>query len=485
LNALRQLSLLEEGRFLQFARERGVPVIGIGTGDPGEFHRRGWLTADDKLRNGCLRFHPFRILPLLKILDHCQLRVARSALITPDARRILDLCVTDLERRQDQLATLAEQYNRIADLAILLEPIYWPKIVSLSVAVHAEWSSRYRQKVVRHIRLLDPAPWKAAHKQLRNDAAELDNNPELYLLLRVAPWREREAVRGGIGGALWIRHIAEVIRRAFEEAQVTQWEEEDQAHFLTNPNVRHRKFGSDRPLKDPTLTKPYLAYHFGLHTGSVVRWYVEGDTEYGAVSALLERPARFGVEVVNLGGKLVSLAQSLAEDLALRRFSLISFDTDERSNLKTMRAHAGRDRIVGAVAAHAPDFEFANFTIDELVEIAARFDDAQGFKGEHVRKASWEGIKKGRDFEARYRKVSERKRDIKGEHWGKALAEYIREHPRRPDGKERPILQLLRAAMLSWNSNYDRHKQDFRIDPNTFQSVPRATTGDRPSRVPV
>lgn len=132
----------------------------------------------------------------------------------------------------------------------------------------------------------------------------MDKNSELYVLLRVGKWDIRKELAGKIGGALWIRHLAEVIRLAFEEVHATKWPEEDQrfGHWLAGG--RRRFFGSERPLDDATRSKPYIAHRFGLFTGSSVRWYVEGHTEYGAISELLPEASAFGIELVNLGGRI-------------------------------------------------------------------------------------------------------------------------------------------------------------------------------------
>jgi hypothetical protein len=112
------------------------------------------------------------------------------------------------------------------------------------------------------------------------------------------------------------------------------------------------------------------------------------------------------------------------------------------------------------IAVHDPDFEFANFAIAELVEIAARLDEAHGLAGGPARSADWTGVKKGKVFEERHVKVSKGAQSLQGEAWGIALGTYAAEHPRRSDNQaERsacpsaevsPILRDLRplAAVL-------------------------------------
>jgi hypothetical protein len=163
---------------------------------------------------------------------------------------------------------------------------------------------------------------------------------------------------------------------------------------------------------------------------------------------------------------------------------MVSFDCDVPKNARTIRCQIRDDNIVGAIAGHKPDFEFANFTVQELAEVAARIDEADNFDGNAVRKIDFTGINSGRKFERKYLKVSTRKRPLKGKKWGKALAQCALEHARRPDdGTERPLLQEIRAAMLGWNSNYDFQQENFQIDPASFQSIPRVT-GSRRSATP-
>src|SRR5207247_2755498 len=138
--------------------------------------------------------------------------------------------------------------------------------------------------------------------------------------------------------------IGEVIRRAFEEAYTARWHEEDQAFGTWFPGMRERVFGSERPLDDEFQSRPYLAWEYGMSTGSVVRWYVEGPTEYYAIHHILGEPARVGIELVNLRGTIGSeqdnvalkLQDWLTEDMRLRRFSIISFDFDVATTVKVI-----------------------------------------------------------------------------------------------------------------------------------------------------
>jgi hypothetical protein len=459
LAALRQNDLLSESAFLSFVRDRGLGVSGVLKGEPGILHGRGLLSADGRSGQDLL-FHPFRLHVMersLSVGDHITL-----------AR--------------------AKEWNSTAELAILLEPIYWPEIIghvryNLGERDHSARLTNHRRKAMRLVRSLDPDVWQKIHEALRIDAAWMDPNRELYILLRLSLWEQREALRGRIAGALWIRHTAEVIRRGFEEAHDTHWPEEDRAFGHWILGARLRLFGAERPYDDPLRSKTFVAYHFGLFTGSALRWYVEGETEYYAISHALQQPSKLGVELVNLRGEIASekrnaarkLEDALKEDLALRRLSVISFDRDLDPNVRAIRRQVEQGHVVGLIEANEPDFEFANFSLQELIEIAALMDDRERLNGNMIRQADWQGVDNGRAFADRYTRVSEKHSSPKGKAWGEVLAAYALEHPVDPrTGAERPFLRMVSAAFWAWHSNYELQKDHFEIDPRTFESKPRS-----------
>ena len=487
LEVLRQNRLLDEGTFITFARDRGIAISGVVTGDPGTFHQRGWLASDGLDHRGGPLFHPFRLYSLYGILKTCELRIPPLILLERDS--ILGY----IERLSSGLQSLdlgegAQEHNRIADLAVLLEPLYWPRItdhlfypIEMSESDFKWRRGQYHQQVAQLVATLDPTCWRRRHESLRREAARVDNNGKLYLLLRLANWPERERLRGRTALALWMRHIAEVIRRAFEEVYAEPWPEEDEAFGWWPEGARARPFGSERPLDDALHSKPYLAWEYGLFTGSSVRWYVEGDTEYHAVRHMIPEPSEIGIELMNLQGVIgaerdniaLKLNDWLQEDKKFRRFSMISFDSDVRATVRVIRRQVVQKNIVGYIAAHQPDFECANFTVQELAEVAARIDEAHGSSGDAVRNGDWTGIANGRTFEQRYKEISARQpRALKGEEWGKALAKYAAEHPNRSDnGSERPFVREIRAALLGRIANYDLHKERFAFDLETFELI--------------
>jgi hypothetical protein len=87
------------------------------------------------------------------------------------------------------------------------------------------------------------------------------------------------------------------------------------------------------------------------------------------------------------GNAALKLTDMLTQDKLLRRFSIISFDLDVKANEKAIRQLVNNNYVVGSIAANRPDFEFANFTVQELADIAARMDESHGFSGAPIRKA--------------------------------------------------------------------------------------------------
>jgi hypothetical protein len=494
VEVLRQNRLLDEADFIGFARDRGIQVWGVVTGDPGDFNRRSWLTRDGTGPDGSPLFHPFRIYPLHQILQASDLHITPSASIRRDrVTGLLERVLANLPSI-DQIGQASRERNRLVDLSILLEPVYWPQITGrsgrptgIAQGGYEALLDQYRHKIADLIRTLDPARWREGHQALCLDAASLDPNSDLYLLLRMANWSQREGLRGRVSGSLWLRHIAEVIRRAFEEAHGEQWLEEDQVSGIWFPGGRKTLFGSERPLDDELHSRPYLAWNYGLLTGSVVRWYVEGETEYHAILHVLSEPPKVGIELVNLRGNVAAgrdnaalkLRDWLLEDKAHRRFSIISFDYDVGENIKAIRRQVVQRNIVGLVAAHRPDFEFANFTIEELTDVAATVDEKHGIAGDPVRNADWTGVKSGRAFEEKYKEVSARRpRALKGEEWGRALAAYALEHPTRSDNMiERPYWKQIQAALRARIVHYDLQKARFGFDPDTFESIKLEQSG--------
>jgi hypothetical protein len=485
LSLIRQNQHLDQSALIAFARKRGTSQI--SDGDPATFQKQGWLSADDRHEDGRLLFHPFRYYPLSQIVDKCRLRMtAASTLSTESTQKLVAHHLDRMTSIVNFLNASTKDWNKVVDLCILLEPVYWPLVTGWSTRpgfeTEGEFSRRvneHRTKVHNLVRSLDPSAWQRLHESLRLSAAQLDWNDSLYLLLRFSKWTRRDRLEGPIAGALWFRHMGEMIRLVFEEVHQIRWLEEDQGFGQWLSDGRTMSYGSERPLDDPHTSRTGLAFHFGLFTGSVVRWYVEGDTEYHAILKILQEPSMLGIELVNLRGNIATnrpgAAQKLTDDLRQdreqRRFSMISFDLDVKENTKTMRKHIQRKDIVGYITPNNPDFEFFNFTLDELIEIVACMDEKNGFNGDSLRNADWGEVSNGRKFEERYLRLSSRKpRSLKGAEWGVILAEYaIKNQKKRGGTEDRPLWAEIRIAVNMKSAHYGWTRDHSKFDPDTFE----------------
>ena len=131
LEMLRQNKLLDERAFITFARDRGIAVSGISTEDLANMNKQGWIASDGLDHQGRPLFHPFRMYPLHCILEKCQLLIPASVFI--DRNSVLEF----VEQLPEFLLSIdlgenARESNQVADLAVLLEPIYWPRITGRS-----------------------------------------------------------------------------------------------------------------------------------------------------------------------------------------------------------------------------------------------------------------------------------------------------------------------------------------------------------------
>lgn len=478
---LNQVSLISETKIIKFCKDKGIPVSGVIKGDPSRFIELGWITVDSNNL-----FHPFRIYPFLKAVQLCQLRITATSSINrqsfQDFLRHVSESLTSLELIETEVQ-LADQ---ISNLAILLEPLYWPKITDRTklrspyCSSLEEFDTRllsYKNKILAYVKGLDSKIWESYHERLRIEAARLDDNQELYMLLRLAPWNKREKITGNIGGALWLRHIAEVIRLAFEEVHSIQWSEEYEAFGICREGIRTRHYGSERPIQNGLITRPHLAFEFGLHTGSVIRWYFEGETEYQAALYTLPKAALAGIEFINLKGVFqenanapMRLEDHLKSDIELKRFSFISFDGDVSRNMSFFRKQIEKGNIVGYINVNNPDFEFENFTFDELIEIAIKFDEKLGFDSKRLRGGNRQHISSGKAFEKYYQEHSARKISLKGKDWGEALADYALDNPLREDIQQRrAFLNTVDWILHARSVRYEYQRDHFEIDPNNFE----------------
>jgi hypothetical protein len=522
LTEFAQIDLLGEDRFLDWLKSRSVPVFGSTFGsDLQEFWSRGWLRADkadivkrgrrrplvepvealsfehplgEKIRGAGrgrsyeLQFHPFRLYPMLRILSAMRWTLSRGSVLYPKglrehADRHVQRVRTHL--RSPRFLEQIEGWNGIADLAILLEPLYWPYMTgrttersfvlpgSLEETNKGGRLAEYRSSILAFVQRIPKAMLAGAHMDLRYQASLLDDNQELYLILRASSWSRRERLKGDIGAALWIRHLAEVIRLAYDELYDDRLVHEDEAGSQWVEGARAWVYGSEYPLENPREMIRRVLPRYGIDSSPRVRFYVEGDTEEGAMEEALQGYLGYGIEIVNLKSRGWDdwLLLQLQKDVEASRLSLIMLDGDRKDHIEAIRRRATEGRIVGMVFLNTPDIELGNFSIEQLVRATQLYETELGLEGPPLDVAAFEGVASGRSFAKTYEDLR-LSRGIKGAAWGRALVKVAYED-REHDGDEtNGLVYAVACAHRAMTTDYDASKRMYRINLITLKTEP-------------
>ena len=521
-----QINLMNESGFVHWARERSVPVHGVVLEtDIETFWRKGWLRVDKaekvassrrrlqiepvdvlerdhplgtKIRSAGrgyrydLHIHPFRLFPLLGILRIMRWSLSRASVlygkgVLEHANRHVTWVNSHL--RSSRFSKQVDEWNGVADLAILLEPLYWPKITGRRVDRSSSWLdpeggqerqerlSEDRKAVLDLARSIPKAMLAGAHMDLRYQASQVDNNPELYLILRASNWQRRERVKGDIGCALWLRHMAEVIRLAFDELYEDRLVHEDEAGSQWVQGAREWSYGSEYPLDDPQEMVRRILPRYGIASSPRVRFYVEGDTEEGALEEVLHRYLGYGIEIVNLKSKGWDdwLPLQLQKDVDAHRISLVMLDNDRQDHVNAIRRRVNENRIVGMVFVNTPDIEKGNFSVEQLIRAAHLYEANMGWKDLPALDVSNFGnVESGKAFEATYKHLR-CSRGLKGNQWGHALM-CIAYDDREDDADEsNQLVYAVACALRAVATDYVASKRMYRIDPLTLKTVETGT----------
>ncbi len=521
LDQFGQLELLEETSFIRWATEREIQVsTGILQTDVEKFWLRGWFRADRVSRRHLKSYfrddgkpvsglncqlgsshgragrwhrydfclHPFRFYPLMRLLDLMEWRLTRASILYPSGVKRYAGDYSRQFQRHRRGPHFIEQlnwWNGIADLAILLEPLYWPQMTrhtsgrSMIAAREKPLGStakrlkKYSASVLETTARIPKARLAHAHMELRHEAARIDDNHELYLLLRCSSWQRRERVRDALGGAMWLRHTAEVLRHAYDELYEDRLVHEDEAFGTWASGAREWLYGSEYPLDDERELVRRTLPRWGLTTAPRVRFYVEGDTEEGALTDGLQGLIGVGVEIVNLKAKgwRLWLRDQLKADKKARRFSFIMVDGDREDVLRSIRRHAREDLIVGMVFVNRPDLESHAFSIGQLVDAANRVEKSRDLQFDKLLSQSdFDQCRNARDFDECYRTLRGTA-SIKGADWGQALMRVAWASRAGSNDEEHVLVRAVMCAMRGVTSDYDAQRLRARVDPDTLTGV--------------
>ncbi len=460
--------------------------------------KSGWRDAAVKLRplpkEVKLYFHPFRYYVLYHLDRILTSHVSKMQLfVTKYYHKTVDTWLSFILPWSASAGAIdaLNKWNGIATLAVIAEPYSFSRVYGKEII-----RGFIDEKVFRHDR---NKHWDEASIIYRTfgselleqimdalcvDADYLDRNENIYAVLRLADGDTRLKLEGRLGGAVLLRSMAEIVRRAVEKLYAVELREEDERGLgWMIPGVKLQLYGGNRIFDgDRAVANNYLR-HFRLDFGVKVHWYVEGDTEYGALYNVFEQHGATGVQIVNLQGQFVqkggtlSFREGLEADMRAKRFSFISLDADVDDNMRVVRRAAQDDVICGMVYVATPDFEFENFSIDELEEVLWEMAvDNGALLDERVAlHAALRSVTTGKELWTKaQRALPILKGSGKSKDWGERLIRYAGKQPDRQDGARRPIIDAIHVAFKAASfDNYGMSRERNRIDPNSLKLVKR------------
>ena len=464
---------------------------------------KGWKNAFVKLDQPDPRirpyFHPFRLYVsqnierVVRISIH-PMQVFHSADRYPKFLSTLLDNFNDWTSKPDFLH-LIEKWNSIASLCVLAEPIAFEKIFGHLRSTAGVDFDEQRSRISLHqdfvkmtVTSIGLENIEKSREDLCLSSRMLEGNRDVKTILRLMSGKHREKLTGNLGASMIIQSMAETLRIVSEDAFGVELQEEDDVGYgPVAGSFKMDLYGSKRIIDGGRRVANEYLRDFGLDYGERIRWYLEGDTEYGAIDAVLGKYS--AIELVNLKGdfieskgKGVSFRGNLREDLKTGRYSCVCMDADNEDYVRALKKAASDDEICGLIWLAEPDFELHNFSVDELIDIIWNWSLDNSItptnRGE-FRKAIGNILSANDLWKTVHREFPELRYIGKGKEWGERLIAYANENPHLPvhDPKKpvlRPIIDAIGAVLRSVHSDYYFTRKEYRVDPVSLQLVKRS-----------
>ena len=461
------------------------------------------LEINTPLRKPCreLSWHPFRMyaihrlanqldrgtLPIFAALYHQQtlepaIRFTKQRTIEqPNFARVLEL---------------VDEWNRTCELAILVEPIYLPRIdqrVSYRLGMTRfefdEQVASLKSEIACSINESAESEFRNIHQELCSAATITDRNSSVHTLMRLGSKQFRDRLKGSLARAVMFKTMAELIRRFAEDKFGVELPEEDECGIgpKNSPESKRLFFGGDRLFDGGAVPKREFLRQFDFDANARVRWYVEGQTELGAMRfALGSNSLVAQTEIVNLHGRVteknnLSFIDSLRRDQDEGVVSFILVDNDRSENLRIVRKAAASGGFFGEFYIAIPDFELWNFSIEELTRMC--LEQFGSMSPESKSEEIFDRILKSvasqnpanmRDLQSIIRAQSPSNWvPAKGLHWGESLMDGAFENPATPAGIERPIIDAIKRSMQVRGSTYEYWRKSHQVCVTSGQLVPK------------
>jgi hypothetical protein len=451
-----------------------------------------------------LLFHPFRYYVIYGIDRMIELHASSMQIFLQEYYPHLvefSLRAFNNFSRTDNFITSINTWNDVASLAIVTEPCFYERIfhsihTSLSNIPDLDnWVMQIQQEIAeywkQHVQKLYQRIGKDRLEEIRQELCVatqmLDRNRWVHTTLCLGQGKFRTESEGRLGGALLLRTMAEMLRRATEETYAVTLREEDELGFGWMPeNVKKQLYGSNRLLDGDERAAEEFMRQYKLHYGLRLRFYVEGVTEAEALRYEFQTIGAQFIEVINLGGEVaqkrargVAFRENLRSDIEMHVFSMVLIDGDRPDFVSAVKKAAKDDEICGCFYISSQDFEFANFELTELEEILwiwALEVDKENTLTKEDRLTLHEAIKDVKNAEELINKAKRALPQLhsltKGERWGRKLIDFAGEQSVR-QGKQRQIVEAIQTAVKTKAFNYQISRREYKVDENTGQPLKR------------
>lgn len=386
-------------------------------------------------------------------------------------------------------------HEEVVKLCVATEPCTYQLLFSTvrrSVLVSEETQQAqindYCERLTNHYKQLSLEPVVEASKKLCIAAEILDPNKAVHGILRLTRGEKRiRQIKGKLGGAILLLTMAEMLRRFSEQTFNVKLPEEDELGFGYYPEgVKENIYDANRLYDGNRRSANLFLREWGLDYGVRLRWYVEGDTELGALEWMFSN--NHSIELINLrgqvaerGGKGLTFRENLLNDLRAQIFSLVTIDSDVSDNVRVVRKAAENDEICGGFFVSDPNFEEMNFALHELREIIGEIAIENGATVEQ--KAVFENatnqVKSFSDLlNSARRALPILNQEGKGRKWGARLMRYAWSNRSIPttsanETKTRPIVEAVLAGLRARSASYLHTRRDYKVDPITGKLVQR------------
>ncbi len=487
-----QLPLMTKLRFASFLGQRDINV--------GEKGIDALVNARiiERLCDAAQCFHPFQVWPIAHLLHNVKIDlgvgIQHYGLDVAATERFVKLQVTerikDWFERFPQNEYLIDFNERLMPMLLWLESYYLPQIRGVFRGVGTRTNKRNRRDLLRrHSLSVDKII--ELRKMILGDALWHDPAEQSYLLFRSMSFSQRDKFKGNLRTAYDLYEIAELLRLYIEEVSGRLLPKEWDPLGEPDPKWVTHRYGCEPQFGNPVFMKS-LVRAYGLDPSPRVLWLVEGQTEEAFIRHYTE-----GMDFDITNSVIIQnhttdatmkkptewLKSNLEAAYKQHQFVTITFDdsNDIRRNVDKLK---GEHRINLYYTLNKPDFELANFTTGQLVDIMCEWASESIESMQIPKNAKMEIISKFtnesepncgnliKTFNSVFASHDLHSGIKKGEEWGKKLADHLLNMQERPlsSGSLSKIEKQIREVLFATHPAIEFNASIERIRANPITS---------------